>query len=68
MNEVVNELMLIISTISTVLASATALASEIRTRRRHRVISDALENSMRVNRHAILVDRIKTWMQHQPTQ
>jgi hypothetical protein len=44
MNELVNELMLIISTISAVLAGATALVSEMRMRRRDRVISDAPEN------------------------
>ena len=45
MNELVNELMLIISTISTVLAGATALANEVRMRRRDRIVSSAPENS-----------------------
>lgn len=54
MNELVNELMLIISTISTVLAGATALASEMRIRRQHRVISGAPENSDAAPTDAIL--------------
>lgn len=44
MNELVNELMLIISTISSVLAGATALVSEVRMRRRDRIVSNASEN------------------------
>jgi hypothetical protein len=43
-NELVNELMLIISTISSVLAGATALVSEVRMRRRDRIVSNASEN------------------------
>jgi len=43
-NELVNELMLIISTISSVLASATTLVSEVRMRRRDRIVSNASEN------------------------
>ena len=44
MNELVNELMLIISTISSVLASATTLVSEVRMRRRDRIVSNASGN------------------------
>ena len=44
MNEMVNELMLIISTVSSVLAGVTALASEVRARRRDRAVSTALED------------------------
>ena len=43
-NELVNELMLIILTISSVLAAATALVSEVRMRRRDRIVSNASEN------------------------
>ena len=43
-NELVNELMLIISTISSVLASATTLVSEVRMRRRDRIVSNASGN------------------------
>ena len=44
MNELVNELMLIISTISSVLAGATTLVSEVRMRRRDRLVSNASGN------------------------
>ena len=44
MNELANELMLIISTISTVLAGVTALVSELRMRRRDRIVSNPAEN------------------------
>jgi hypothetical protein len=44
MNELANELMLIISTISTVLAGVTALVSEMRMRRRDRIASSPPEN------------------------
>ena len=43
MNEMVNEALLIILTVSAVLAGATALASEIRMRR-DRIVSDGPEN------------------------
>ena len=44
LNELVNELMLIISTISSVLAGATTLVSEVRMRRRDRIVSNASGN------------------------
>ena len=44
MNELVKELMLIISTIATVLAGVTALVSEMRMRRRDRIVSNASGN------------------------
>ena len=44
MNELVNELMLIISTISSVLAGATTLVSEVRMRRLDRIVSNASGN------------------------
>ena len=44
MNESVNELTLIISTISTVLARVTAVVSEMRMRRRDRIVSNPPES------------------------
>jgi len=44
MNESVKELTLIISTIATVLGDVTALASEMRMRRRERIVSNPPEN------------------------
>ena len=44
MNELVKELMLIISTIATVLAGVTALVNEMRMRRRDRIVSAPPEN------------------------
>ena len=44
LNELVNELMLIISAISSVLAGATTLVSEVRMRRRDRIVSNASGN------------------------
>ena len=44
LNELVNELMLIISTISSVLAGATTLVSEVRMRRLDRIVSNASGN------------------------
>jgi hypothetical protein len=43
-NELVNELMLIISTIASVMAGITALVSEVRMRRRDRIVSNPSEN------------------------
>lgn len=43
----VNELMLIVSTISSLLASVAALASELRARRRHRGIANAHDAHIR---------------------
>ena len=40
MNELMHDLMLIVSTVSSVLAGLAALAGEIRARRRHRVLSE----------------------------
>ena len=45
MNEVMNELMLVVSTISSLLAGITAIAAEMRMRRRGRIGADASQKT-----------------------
>jgi hypothetical protein len=49
----VNELMLIVSTVSSVLASVAALASELRARRRDRLVTDADDARFRNRKVAV---------------